>query len=172
MLSHVYHWVIYFIIPGTMIAILVAGILISQRVPSRYRLSARAGLGAGVVAFIIYIAASFRNLKAEPPSASTMPTFHWLPAVIGLVLGFAILLLLQLLKLAPALVGLFFLFLVTTSSTAAFSYFFVSRTRFHHLLCAERTSRNPSVHHLFLRERCSKGDNGTRSEPVGVIDGR
>ena len=129
MLSHVYHWVIYFVIPGIMITILVAGIYISQRVPSRYRLSARAGLGAGVVAFIIYIAASFRNLQAEPPNASTMPTFHWMPALIGLVLGFALLLLLQLLKLTPALVGLFFLFLVTTTSTAAFSYFFVSRTR-------------------------------------------
>lgn len=129
MLSSVYHWIIYFIIPGIMIAILVTGIIISQRVPSRYRLSARAGLGAGVVAFVIYIAASFSSLKAEPPNASTLPTFHWVAFIAGLALGFGLLLLLQLLKLAPAVVGLFFLFIVATTSTAAFSYFFVSRTR-------------------------------------------
>jgi hypothetical protein len=129
MLSHVYHWIIYFIIPGIMIAILVVGIYLSQRVPNRYRLSARAGLGAGVLAFIIYVAASFRNLQAVPPNASTLPVFHWAPMIIGLVLGFAILLLMQLLRLTPALVGLFFLFLVATSSTAALSWFFVSSTR-------------------------------------------
>ena len=129
MLSHVYHWVIYFIIPAIMIAVLVAGIYISQRVPSRYRLSARAGLGAGVIAFIIYVAASFRSLEAEPPNASTLPTFHWVAALTGLAVGFVLLLLLQLLRLTPALVGLFFLFLVATSSTAAFSWFFVSHTR-------------------------------------------
>lgn len=129
MLSDIYHWIIYFIVPGIMIAILVVGIYISQRVPNRYRLSARAGLAAGVVAFIIYVVASFRTLKAEPPNAITLPTFHWVAAITGLAIGFGLLLLLQLLKLTPALVGLFFLFLVATSSTAAFSYFFVSHTR-------------------------------------------
>jgi hypothetical protein len=129
MLSNVYHWIIYFIIPGIMITILVVGIFLSQRVPSRYRVSARAGLGAGVVAFIIYIAASFSSLKAVPPNASTLPTFHWVAFIVGLAIGFGLLLLLQLLKLAPAIVGLFFLFIVATTSTAAFSWFFVSRNR-------------------------------------------
>lgn len=96
-----------------------------------YRLSARAGLFAGLVAFAIYVVSSFSALQAPSLRALKLPTFHPIPAAIGAVLGFTLLQLVQLAKekMTAGLVGLFVLFLVGTSSVAVFSYFFASPLR-------------------------------------------
>ena len=129
MLTDIYHAIVYFVVPGILLALLVAAIFASQVVPRELRLSARAGLCAGLVAFAIYVASSFENFQAPPHSAKTLPEFHWIPALSGLVLGFALLMFLQVLKFVPALIGLLTLLLVASTSSAAFSYFYISRQR-------------------------------------------
>jgi hypothetical protein len=127
MLADVYHIVVFFVVPGIILAVLVGAVYLSQRVP--YRTSARAGLLAGLVAFAIYVAGSFPSFNIPPQSAKTLPAFHWIPAIAGLVIGFSLPVLLQYLKQTHALVGLFILFLVGSSSSAAFSYYFTSPRR-------------------------------------------
>jgi hypothetical protein len=156
MLSNVYHWIIYFIIPGIMITILVVGIFLSQRVPSRYRVSARAGLGAGVVAFIIYIAASFSSLKAVPPNASTLPTFHWVAFIVGLAIGFSN---------SGLVLSLYCRDHLYSRIQLVFR---VAQPRFYNLLCLECAPRNTSIYHLLLREGGCKGNIGAAKEPVGL----
>lgn len=106
----------------------VAGLYVSQRAKN-FQYSAYAGLCAGLVCFVIYVVSSFTTFQAPSLVVKTLPSFHILPVTLGAVLGFLILLLLNYLRRPSGLVGLFVLFLIASSSIAAFSYFFASPLR-------------------------------------------
>jgi hypothetical protein len=117
------------IVPVIMLLTFGAGVLITQRSGDDFRVSARAGLCAGLVAFAIYVASSSFSEQTSIGGPIKLPGFHWIPLAAGAVVGFGMLLLVDYLKLAAGLVGLFVLFLIASSSIAEFSYFFSSPLR-------------------------------------------
>ena len=127
MLKDVYHAVVYIAVPVIMLLMLMLSLFVTARVPREYRLSSVAGLFAGFVAFAIYVVSSFSDFRSPTLGLDAIPTFKWLPIVIGAAIGFGLLLLGQFLDVArPGLVGLFVCF-GGTSSMAGFSYFFARR---------------------------------------------
>lgn len=130
MFASIYHAVVYIAVPAIMLSMLALSVYIMLRAPQGFRMSAVAGFSAGLVAFAIYVFSSFSDFRSPTLGLDAIPTFKWLPIVIGAAVGFGLLLLGGLLEiLRPGLVGLFVLFLAATSSTAAFSYFFASPLR-------------------------------------------
>lgn len=125
----IYHLVVYFLTPGIMLIMLVAGVVLAVKVPQRFRIPAVAGLCAGLVGFAIYVASSSKSFQAPTAAVTTLPGFHWLPIALGLLLGFGILRLLEVLALNSGLFGLFILILTMSSSVAVYSYFYPSPLR-------------------------------------------
>ncbi|MEW2382588.1 hypothetical protein AB0873_10950 [Micromonospora sp. NPDC047707] len=129
MLDLVYSAVVFVVIPSIMIAMLMLGFYVARRVSRDFRLSAMAGLCAGLVGFAIYVVASFSRLRSPELALDGLPRFHWIPSIIGFVVGFSVLLLVRFFRLTAGLVGLMVLFLTFAGSTSAFSYFFASPLR-------------------------------------------
>jgi hypothetical protein len=129
MLKTIYDAVINIVIPGIMLAMLIFSVYVAGKASSRYRLSAIAGLSAGLVVFAIYVVSSLSASESPQFALNRTPTFSWLPVGIGIVLGFTALFLVHVPQLRSGLIGLFTLFLAATSSVAVFSYFFASPLR-------------------------------------------
>lgn len=129
-LESVYNSIIYVGVPMIILSMLFLSMYLAVKTPRESRLSATAGLFAGLVAFTIYLVGSFSG--ANPPRAGLehTPSFKWLPLVAGVVAGFMIPFLAQKFqRIHAGLTGIFVLFLSATSSTATFSYFFASSLR-------------------------------------------
>lgn len=126
----IYHAIVYIAVPVIMLSTLGLGIFVTMRAPRNSKLSAVAGFAAGLVVFAIYVVSEFSNFRSPTLGLNAIPTFKPIPVAIGAAVGFGLLLLGQFLEIARSgLLGLFVLFLVATSSTAAFSYFFNSSLR-------------------------------------------
>ncbi|HCU93249.1 MAG TPA: hypothetical protein DHU96_11155 [Actinobacteria bacterium] len=153
MLSVIYRIVVDFIVPGIMLVMFGVGIYLSAKVPQQFRLSAVAGLCAGLVAFAVYVVSSFTKFQAPALNVTSLPSFHWVPTIIGAVMGFAMLRVLQYLKLNAGLLGLFILVLIASSSIAAFSYFFASPLRDFAIYFALSTAVGMLLHVMLFPER-------------------
>lgn len=129
MLNTIFHAVEYVVIPLILLLIFAFGIYVIRRVGREYRVSARAGLAAGLVVFAIYVISSLSDVPTPINTNLTLPSFNWHPAVIGAILGFVLLLVLARFERNAGLVGLTVLVLIASSSVAAFSYLFTSPLR-------------------------------------------
>ncbi len=130
MFLSIYHAIVYVAVPLIMFTMLALSLYITARVQDDFRWSAIAGLCAGFVAFATYVVSSFSNFKSPTLGLNAIPAFDWSPAIIGIVVGFGLLLLGRYVEvMRPGLVGLTVLFLSATSSTATLSYFFASHLR-------------------------------------------
>jgi hypothetical protein len=126
----VFHAILYVVVPVIMLSMLGLGVFVTMRVPRSFKLSALAGFAAGLVIFAIYFVSEFSNFRSPSLGLNAVPTFKPVPIIAGAAIGFGLLLLARFLEVARAgLVGLFIMFLVATSSTAVFSYFFNSPLR-------------------------------------------
>src|SRR6185437_12086438 len=101
---------LYVVVPVIMLFTFLVGIYASRKVTTDFRLSATAGLYAGLVAFAIYAVSSFSTHQALSLRVLRLPGFHLLPVIIGAVLGFTLLQIVQFFKLTTGLVGLFVMF--------------------------------------------------------------
>lgn len=122
-----YHVLEDIFFPAIMVLMFLTAIYLIRKAPEYF--PALAGFLAGLVAFTTYAVSSFAKLKAIPFNASALPTFQWLPAVAGVVLGILALWLLQRFELNASVLGLFVLVLVGSSTIAIYSYFVVSPWR-------------------------------------------
>jgi|SRR5215469_7619008 len=153
MRSLIYHIVVYFMAPGVMLIMLVAGVVLALKVPQRFRVPAVAGLCAGLVCFLIYVVSSSKGFQAPTDTVTTLPGFHWLPTILGLALGFGVLRLLETLGLNSGLFGLFILILVVSSSVAVYSYFYPSPLRDFTILFALSSSVGMLFHIMLFPKR-------------------
>ncbi|GHG01314.1 MULTISPECIES: hypothetical protein [Amycolatopsis] len=119
----------YAIVPGVMAAMLFAGVVIAVRAESAHRISAIAGFGFGIIAFVIYFLMS-EDTGVATKAGLTSVDGAWLPIMAGLLLGFTVLWGVQkATRLHGGIQGLITLFLTATSSIALFGYFFDSPMR-------------------------------------------
>lgn len=120
-------WAITFIlVPGVMLAMVALGVGIAIRPGGGPRLAAFAGVGAGIVAFTIYftlLPGTGQAIVTESNAAA------FVISVLGAVVAFAVLAVVQLGRYRRALVGLFPMFLVGTNTIALYSYFSASSLR-------------------------------------------
>lgn len=123
--------VAYGVMPGIMIAMLLAGLVIAIRAHSEQRISAFAGVAGGLIVFGIYFLKTFQGTDVKPKAGlANLVDASWLPALAGLVVGFAVLLGVQATgRLRGGLYGLLTLFLTGTSCIALFGYFYDSPMR-------------------------------------------
>jgi len=159
-----YHIVVEFVVPGIMLIMLIAGIVLALRVPQRFRIPAVAGLCAGLVCFAIYVVSSFQDFQAPAVTVTKLPGFHLLPTLLGLLLGFGILRLLEFLNLNSGLFGLFILILIMSSSVAIFSYFFTSPLRDFAILFALSAAVGMLLHVMLFPKRIMAIMKGTLPE--------
>jgi hypothetical protein len=129
LLTSIYHVIVNGVIPAIMLSMLALSIYSTQKVHSEYRLSARAGLSAGLVLFAIYVVSSFADSTVPQLALNQRPAFDWFSCLGGAILGFSALFLARIEQLRAGLVGVFTLILAATSSVAVFSYFFASPLR-------------------------------------------
>lgn len=172
MRSLIYHALVYFLAPGIMLTMLVAGVVLALKVPQRFRTPAVAGLCAGLVCFVIYVVSSSKNFQAPTVTVTTLPGFHWLPTILGLLLGFGILRLLEALELNSGLFGLLILILIVSSSVAVYSYFFPSPWRDFSILFALSAAVGMLFHIMLFPGRIRgimKGTIQTDRVPPQVI---
>jgi len=151
-----------------MLAMLVAGIVLALKVPPRFRIPAVAGLCAGLVCFVIYVVSSSKSFQAPTVTVTTLPGFHWLPTALGLLLGFGILRLLEMLGLNSGLFGLFILILIMSSSVAVYSYFFPSPLRDFTILFALSAAVGMLLHIMLFPKRIRGIMRGTIQEDGSV----
>ena len=164
MRSLIYHIVVYFVAPHIMLIMLVAGIVLALKVPQRFRVPAVAGLCAGLVCFVIYVVSSSKGFEAPTVTVMTLPGFHWLPTILGLLLGFGVFSLLEALHLNSGLFGLFILILITSSSVAVYSYFFPSSLRDFTILFALSAAVGVLLHIMLFPKRIRGIMKGTIQE--------
>lgn len=121
--------VVYVVVPGIMLTMLSAGFVVAARAKDQSRLSARAGVGGGLVLFAIYFVTTTDS--SRPPAFGLDSHFDasWLPEIGGFVGGFGVLAVVQATRLLSGFVGLLTLFLASTSSIALYGYFFASPSR-------------------------------------------
>ncbi|MFI9387549.1 hypothetical protein [Kutzneria sp. NPDC052558] len=121
--------VVYIVMPAIMLTMLAAGFVVASRATEQSRLSARAGVGGGLVVFAIYFVTTTDS--SRPPAFGLDSHFDgsWLPIVAGFVCGLGVLSAVQATRLQSGFVGLLTLFLAATSSIALYGYFFASPSR-------------------------------------------
>lgn len=116
-----YHILEDIFFPAIMVCMFVTAVYLIRKAPEYFPVMA--GFLAGLVAFTTYAVSSFSRLEAIPFNASALPTFQWVPAVVGVALGILALWFLQKFELNASLLGLFVLVLVASSTIAVYSYF-------------------------------------------------
>ena len=92
------------------------------------RASAWAGFWAGLVIFVIVVVSQLDNIYARKMNLEELSGIKIIPLALGFIIGFVILLALR--RAAPTrLIGLITLLLSSTSTSALFSYIFLTQTR-------------------------------------------
>jgi hypothetical protein len=130
MLSDVFHAVIFVAIPAIILLMLGVSVFIVLRARSEFRASAIAGLCTGLVLWVTYVFSSFSGAQTPELGVIRPPSFNWVPLAAGIVVGFTILLSAHYFdRMRAGMVGLFVMFLSSTSLTGVFSYFFASSVR-------------------------------------------
>jgi hypothetical protein len=120
----------YGVMPGIMVVMLLAAILVAIRSDSTQRTSAFAGVAGGVIVFGLYFFKTFQGTDVAPQAGlARLVDASWFPALGGFVVGFAMLWCVQATRLRTGLRGLLTLFLTSTSSIALYGYFFDSPVR-------------------------------------------
>lgn len=113
---------LWLIVPGIMLGWLLYAMSKARTV------SARAGFGAGLVIFVVYVISQLALVRAPDFSTNQFPQLELLPLATGALIGFIILLGVRLVK-ADALSGMVTLLLSAASSIALFSYIFMAAMR-------------------------------------------
>lgn len=109
-------------VPGVLMALFAFGLVIIARAATPERkASARAGLWGGMVMLVAYIIATVNSLESTFFAAEPLPSFEFVPASIGALIGFAFLLAARYL-LSTRLVGVVVLCLSAASAIALYSY--------------------------------------------------
>jgi hypothetical protein len=122
-------FVVWIVVPAIMLTILCTSMVIAARVQAPLlRISARSGLLAGSLFFVIYVAAKLASLQAPQFTFNYVPHLNFLALAAGLVGGFAFLSVIRIL-LPTRMVGVLTLVLTFCSASALFEYIFVSTTR-------------------------------------------
>ena len=132
MLTAIYDIVVWIIVPIVIFAILILAIRIVSGVSnSDHKVSARAGLWAGLLLFVVYVVsqlATLQNISFSVDYFSYVPQFNLINTIIGSILGFAFFAGIRYI-IPTRLVGLIVLLLTWASTSALFSYIFIQSTR-------------------------------------------
>ncbi|UOY03732.1 hypothetical protein [Blastococcus sp. PRF04-17] len=162
MLKVLYAVIIYGLIP----AILLLYFLISARLPAMVqgeesRLSARAGFWAGVVLFAAYCVVVIPGIDDLDFNVQSLPAFNLWGMLLGLIVGFFFLGVLEFL-LPTRGVGLLTLLIAAASSIALFSYLFQADARDFTMYLTLGTLFG-GLFHIVLFPRVAKGLLSTSS---------
>jgi hypothetical protein len=96
MLRFIYFLIIFIIIPGIILAFFViAALLPNFAVDRDVKFSGRAGFWAGLVIFAIYALSAIARITTPNFNVDQLPSFSWLGLIIGAIVGFAFLFLVQ-----------------------------------------------------------------------------
>ena len=146
----------YAVVPGFMAVMLLVGVVIAIRAESSHRVSAYAGLGIGIMTFIIYFMMS-GDVGAARRAGLTSLSLAWVPIVLGLVVGFIVLWLVEkATQLRHGIQGLITMFLTATSSIALFGYFYNSPMRNFIVLFAASATVGILLYFVFFSHRVRK----------------
>ncbi len=140
---------LWIIVPGIMISVLCFSILIVNRTSKpEFKTSARAGLWAGLILFVVFVISQLNALRNPTFNLSNFPTFSLSYMFIGFIIGFPFLWGLK--YLVPTrLVGLISLTLAASSSSALFSYIFFESIRSKMVFLALGTALGALLHIVF-----------------------
>jgi hypothetical protein len=126
LIATVVQWVV---LPSIMVALFAfAWVIVTTAKYPELKVSAWAGLFAGLVTFVIYVVSQLRQINDPDFRVATLPGLLWVPLGSGLAAGFAFLWLIRF-ALPTRLVGILTLMLSASSSAALFSYLFLSALR-------------------------------------------
>lgn len=119
-------WVI---VPCIMLALFVFAKVIASSVrEQQLKVSAKAGLWAGLLVFVIYVVSQLNEIHSPYFDFFRLPGFLTFPTVFGFAIGFAFLWLVKI-ALPTRLIGLMTLLLSAASASALFSYVFINNLR-------------------------------------------
>ncbi len=132
-ISTTVQWVI---LPAIMSAIFVlAWIIANSTRTAELRVSAWAGFWAGLLAFVVYVVSQLGQMRDPDFQYAALPGLMFMPLTSGLFAGFVFLGLVRV-TVPTRLVGLITLTLTGASTSALFTYVFISSLRVSVLYCA------------------------------------
>ncbi|MET9225741.1 hypothetical protein [Lentzea sp. NPDC003310] len=153
MLEFVRGLLTYAVVPGVMAVMLLVGVAIAIWADSAHRISAYAGVGIGIMTFIIYFMMS-GDMGVLQRAGLTSLSVAWLPIVLGLLVGFTVLLAVErATQLRTGIQGLITMFLTATSSTALFGYFYDAPMRNFTVLFAASATVGILMYFVFFSHR-------------------
>jgi len=121
--------VLWIFVPGILMALFAFGLVIIARAATpEHKASSRAGMWGGLVMFVVYIITSLGKVKNITFATKVLPSFQFVPAAIGALIGFLFLLAARYL-LPTRLVGLVVLLLSAASTIALYSYLLIASMR-------------------------------------------
>lgn len=119
----------WIIIPGIIIYFFYFSIKIYKSIKDNTnRISARSGILAGLVIFVIYFISQSKNSMLLINRINQFPKFQILPFLIGIMFGIGLLLLLNII-ISSSFIGVITLIFSSISSVGLFSYFFLNNLR-------------------------------------------
>jgi hypothetical protein len=119
----------WLILPSIMLSVFAFAWAIAKTArPADLKASAWAGLFAGLVTFVIYVVSQLSRIHDPDFRFTTLPDLLVQPVASGVVLGFVFLWLIRL-ALPTRLVGILTLMLSTASTSALFTYVFLTLLR-------------------------------------------
>ena len=119
----------WLVIPGIIIYFFFFSVKIFHSInDNTNRISARSGILAGLVIFVVYFVAQSKNSMLFIKQIEEFPKFQFLPFFIGIVIGVALLFLLHLI-LSTNFIGIITLIYSCIGSLGLFTYFFLNNLR-------------------------------------------
>lgn len=117
------------VVPCIMLALFVFAMIVAGSVKQpELKVSAWAGFWAGLVLFVVYVVGQLNKVREPSFDLSTLPGFLIVPMGLGFVIGFVFLWLVR--ALVPTrVVGLVTMLLAAASTSALFTYVFISSLR-------------------------------------------
>lgn len=126
LISIVVYWII---VPVIILSLFIFASTIAARAPKpESKTSAKAGLWAGLILFIVYVISQIDSLKEPNFTVIGMAGIKFWPVVYGTIFGFLLLLGVRLL-LSTRQVGFIVLILAAASTCSLYSYIFIADIR-------------------------------------------
>jgi len=117
------------VVPVILLALFVFSLtIVSQLSEPESKASARAGVWAGLVLFVIFVLSQLRDLREPEFTFASVPDIDTVPLVAGVVAGFIFLRVVRLL-LGTRVIGVTTLLLCAGSTSALYSFLFIESLR-------------------------------------------
>jgi hypothetical protein len=128
MASIVTNFVFWVIVPGILIALFIWSLSLVLNSDGSEKTSAHAGFWVGLLVFAIYLLSQSHTLSDPDFDISRFPNISWGPLIIGAVIGFLFLWIVNFLS-DTGFIGVITMLLSGFSSSALFTYIFNSSIR-------------------------------------------